>query len=388
MSKRILIAIGVVLALLAGFFVLRGDGVEVTVAEAARNTLSVTIPAEGETRARERFTVAAPISGRLTRLDLEEGDEVKDGQLLTRLYPTPQDAQVVATARAEVDAAAARLRQTESRLREAELQASQALREVERRRPLAEMGAITPERMEQAELTADVAERRREAAEADVASAGAALESARARLLGAASPDTDATPVEVRAPVAGRVLTVPDQSERVVAAGAPLVTLADVDGLEVVLDILSEDAVRVERGNDLVITGWGGESTLRGTVRSVTLVGHTEVSALGVEEQRVDVIADLHDRPPTLGTGYRVSGEIVVWSGRNVLTIPTSALFRSGQTWRAFVVEDGRARIRDVEVGRRNERTAEVLEGIAEGDRVILFPPESVEDGATVTIES
>lgn len=384
MSKRILSAGAAVLALGAIYLIVRGNGVDVTVAAASRDTLSVTIPAEGRTRARERFAVTAPVTGRLTRLDLEEGDTVEAGRLIARLYPTPQDARVVATIRAEVDAAEARYRQAEAYLREAELQARQARREVDRRRPLAEMGAITPERMEQAELAAVVAEERRQAAEAEVASARATLESARARLLGAESGGDDTSPVEVRSPVSGRVLEVPDESARIVSAGSPLVTLAGSGGLEVVLDILSEDAVRVHAGDEIVITGWGGEGELRGKIRTVTLVGYTKVSALGVEEQRVDVIGDLHAAPPTLGTGYRVSGEIVVWRGENVLSIPTSALFRVGGSWRVFVEEDGRARSREVVVGQRNEGAAEILEGLSEGERVILFPPERVEDGASV----
>lgn len=385
MSKRIVIPAVIAVVVVAVLLLVRGDGLAVTVAEARRDTLSVTIPAEGQTRARERFTVTAPVTGRLTRLDLEEGDTVQEGHLLARLHPAPQDPRVVATYRAELDAARARHRQARSLLREAELQAEQAERELERRRLLAEMGAITRERMEQAELAATVADQRLEAAQADVASVRAAVSSAQARLLGAESGDDSSDPVEVRAPVSGRVTSVPDESARVVTAGAPLLTLADIGGLEVVLDILSEDAVQVEPGNALVLTGWGGEKPLRGRVRTVTRVGYTEVSALGVEEQRVDVIGDLHDRPASLGTGYRVSGEIVVWHGDDVLTAPTSALFRDGGSWRLFVDDEGTARLRDVTVGHRNDRAAEILSGIDEGERVIVFPPEAVEDGSAVT---
>jgi HlyD family secretion protein len=246
------------------------------------------------------------------------------------------------------------------------------------------MGAITRERMEQAELAAVVAGEHRQSADAGLASARAALEGARARMLGAESADDDVRPVDVTAPVHGRVLHVPDPSARVVLAGSPLVVLADIGGLEMVMDILSEDAVRVQSGNEVVITGWGGDDALRGRVRSVTLVGYTKVSALGVEEQRVDVIADLQDVPPSLGTGYRVSGQIVVWRGRDVLSIPTSALFRSGASWQVFVVDGGEARRRDVVVGHRNEQAVEILEGLTEGESVILFPPETVDDGTAV----
>ncbi|HUP52632.1 MAG TPA: efflux RND transporter periplasmic adaptor subunit [Longimicrobiales bacterium] len=361
-----------------------GQGVAVDVAEAGRDTLSVTIPAEGITRARDRYTVAAPISGRLTRIDLRTGDKVEQGQVIARLYPAPQDPRAVATARAEIDAAEARYVDAEARLREAEIQTEQARREAERRRPLLELGAITRESLEQVELAARVAEERQESALATLRAAEAARVGARARLLGAELSDTDARPIDVHAPVAGRVERVPDESERVVLAGEPIAVLAGVGGLEVVMDILSEDAVRVRAGDDVVLTGWGGEGRLHAVVRTVTLVGYTKVSALGVEEQRVDVIADLADAPPTLGTGYRVSGEIVVWRGDDVLSVPTSALFRAGDAWRAFVVEEGRAHSRDVLIGQRNEAMAEIVEGLAEGDLVILFPPEDVDDGMAV----
>jgi HlyD family secretion protein len=373
------VVLGLIAVLLWG-----GQGVEVDVAEASRDTLSVTIPAEGTTRARDRYTVAAPISGRLTRVELRAGDEVEEGQVIARLYPAPEDPRVVATARAEVDAADARYVDAEARLREAEIQAEQARREAERRRPLLELGAITRESLEQVELAARVAEERQESALATLRAAEAARVGARARLLGAEPSDTDVRPVDVHAPVAGRVERIPDESERVVLAGEPIVALAGVAGLEVVMDILSEDAVRVRHGDEVVLTGWGGEGTLRGVVRTVTLVGYTKVSALGVEEQRVDVIADLGAAPPTLGTGYRVSGEIVVWRGDDVLSVPTSALFRSGDTWQVFVVEDRRAHRREVVIGRRNETMAEIVEGLEEGNLVILFPPEAVDDGVAV----
>lgn len=386
MTKRILIAAGALLAVVVLLLVFRGGRVEVTVATAARDTLSVSIPADGRTRALDRFTVAAPISGRLTRLDLKAGDTVERGQLIGRLYPAPQDPRVVATVRAEVNAAEAQHRESEARLREAQLQAEQADREAERRRPLLEVGAITEESLEQAELQATLAHQRLQSAEASVAAARASLEAARARLLGAQSADEDVQPVDVTAPVSGRVESVPDESERVLAAGSPIVVLADSGAIEVVLDILSEDAVRVHAGDDVVLSGWGGEGNLHATVRTVTLVGYTKVSALGVEEQRVDVLADLPDPPPTLGTGYRVSGDIVVWRGDDVLTVPTSAVFRVGDSWELFAVQDGRAQRRDVDIGQRNEDAVQILEGVDEGEQVILFPPETIDDGVAVRI--
>ncbi|HET9947445.1 MAG TPA: efflux RND transporter periplasmic adaptor subunit [Longimicrobiales bacterium] len=384
--KRIVIGAAVLAAVAVLALLTAGDGVPVTVARVERDTLRETIPAEGRTRARDRFTVTAPITGRVSRIDVREGDMVEEGQILVQLFPAPEDPRTVATIRAEVDAAQARYAQAESFLREAELQAEQAEREVERRRPLLELGAITRERLEQAELAATVARQRLEAARAQLATAAASLEAARARLLGTGATTEDTRAVDVHAPVAGRVVNVPDQSARVVAAGTPLLELAEAEGLEIVFDILSEDAVRVRPGNEVVITGWGGEGTLVGHVRSVTLVGYTKISALGVEEQRVDVIADLLEVPPALGVGYRVDGEIVVSRGEDVLTVPTGALFRSGDLWQVFVVEDGEARLREVTVGRRNQSAAEIVSGLAEGELVVVFPPDEIEDGVAVEI--
>ena len=383
MSRWLLIAAGVVLVGVVGYAVFDGRGIEVTVTSAVRDTLSVTIPADGVTRARDQYTVAAPITGRLARLDVRAGDLVDEGRLLARLYPAPEDPRAVATSRAEARAAEAGFAEAQARLREAEIQAEQARREAERRRPLLELGAITRESLEQAELAAQVAEERRESAVATLAAAEAALAAARSRLLGAEGSDGNVAPVDVRAPVAGRVARVPEASERVVSAGTPLVELAGVGGLEVVMDVLSEDAVRVEPGDLVVLTGWGGEERLLAEVRTVTLAGYTQVSALGVEEQRVDVVADLDHPPPTLGTGYRVSGEIVVWRGE-VLSVPTSAVFRLGETWQVFVVEDGRARRRDVTLGQRNETAVEIAEGLEAGEQVIPFPPETIDEGARV----
>jgi HlyD family secretion protein len=384
MKKRLLVAGGFVVTVVAAAIALRGGGVDVTVATVERDTLSVTIAAEGYTRARDRFSVAAPITGRLTRLDLEVGQVVEEGALIARIFPAPEDPRALATARAEVSAAEARFQEAQARVREAELQARQAEREAERRRPLLEMGAITRERMEQAELAAEAANERLDSAEAGLATARASLEAARARLLGSEGGDEGVQPVDVNAPVSGRVVAVPDESERVIAAGAPIVELAGAGGLEVVLDVLSEDAVQVDAGNPVVVSGWGGEAILWGKVRTVPLVAYTEISALGVEEQRVDVIADLEDPPASLGTGYRVSADIVVWAGSDVLVVPTSSVFRSGDSWQVFVVEEGRARRRNVVLGHRNEQSAEIVEGLSEGEDVVVFPPEDVEEGTEV----
>jgi HlyD family secretion protein len=185
--------------------------------------------------------------------------------------------------------------------------------------------------------------------------------------------------------VSGRVLRVYEESERVVLAGTPLFDIADVGGLEVVVDLLTEQAVQVEPGAALHVTGWGGDETLSGRVRYVEPAAFTEVSALGVEEQRVDVVGDLDAPPQGLGDGFRLDVAIVVWQGTDVLSVPTSALFQRAARWQVFVIEDGRARSRQVEIGRRATALAEVTAGLVEGDRVILYPSDLVDDGVRVT---
>lgn len=386
MSKWVWIALVGVIAIASAVTLFRGDTVVVQVGTVAPDTLSVSVAAEGVTRARERFNVVAPITGRLARIELDEGTSVREGQLLARIYPAPQDPSVVAIYTSELEAAEARSRQALVLARESELAAEQARREVERRRPLAEMGAMTREGLEKAELAAALAEERLVAAREDVHSARASLESARARLQGALGARGGSRPLEIRAPVAGQLSRLDDRSERVVVAGTPLLMLSEVSALEAVFDVLSEDAVRVEEGDEIVITGWGGDATIHGRVRLVTRAGYTEVSALGVEEQRVDVVGDLLDPPPAVGTGYRVSGEIVTWRGESVLTVPTGAVFRAGDSWRVFVVTGERARLRSVVLGHRNDRAAEVVDGLSEGERVVLFPSEAVGDGVRVRV--
>jgi len=381
-SPRVIIPTFLVVAV-GLYLVTRDGGVQVETSTVSRDTLSVAVGVEGRTRAIELFTVTAPVSGRLTRIDLDEGAQVEEGALIARILPARDDPRTALGLQAEVDAARAARLEAESGVEQARARAEQARREAERRAAL-DAGTLSAEAVEQAQVNARVAERAFEAAEAMLDAAAARLDAARSRLLGVSGNGTEVPAIEVKAPVGGRVLRVPDASERVVPAGAPLVELADVRGLEVVFDVLSEDAVRVEPGQAIRITEWGGEPMLTGRVRTVTLSGYTKISALGVEEQRVDVVGDLDHVPAALGSGYRVAGDIIVWRGEDVLTVPTSGVFRSEDGWAVYVVDGGRAVLTEVELGRRNPDRAEVLGGIAEGEEVVLFPPATLEDGARV----
>lgn len=222
------------------------------------------------------------------------------------------------------------------------------------------------------------------AARAHAAAARAEVNQASAALLYAGG-ETGAV-VLVRAPSAGRVLRLAERSERIVASGATIAELGDTDGLEVVVDVLSCDAARICAAMPVSLDGWGGDGAVHGRVRRVEPAATTRVSALGVEEQRVNVIVGPVDPPASLGDGYRLDARIVVWDGRNVLTMPASALVRAGAGWAAYVVERGRARMRSVDVGRMAGATSEVVGGLAAGDRVIVFPSDRLHEGARVTV--
>lgn len=373
----------VVLVLLALSVTTCRSAIPVEVAEVRLDTLRVVVQEEGRTRARDRYLVAAPVSGRLQRIDMREGEVVAAGEVLARLSPAPEDTRSRAVTRAQLEAAEARRAQLAAEAERAGAAAVQARREAERREELAAAGALSREQMEQARLQASTAGRAAEAAAAAVEAAAADVRGMRAMLEGS-DPGRGGPGVPVTAPSAGRVLRVLEESERVVPAGTPLLEIAGATGLEVVVDVLSADAVRITSGDPVLVDEWGGDRTLRGRVRLVEPAAFTEVSALGVEEQRVNVIADLVDLPPELGAGFRVEVTVVVWEGIDVPTVPTSALFQQGGAWHLFVVDGGRARLRRVELGQRSADAAEVLEGVAVGEEVIVFPSSEVRDGVRV----
>ena len=383
--KKGLILGGVTVAVIAlAALLLQPTVVDVETATAQRGPLSVTVEEQGQTRAKLRYTVAAPISGRLLRTHFIAGDRVERGEVLARIAPPPTDARSLATARAELAAAQARQRQASAARAEAASDYRIAKSEAARRTELSHKGFISAEALDIFLQAAQAAEARLGGAQAALAATAAEVESARSRLLGAGTGAGDAGAITIRAPVSGRVLKVIEESERVVEAGSPLFDLSEGEALELVVDVLTQDATQIQSGDSILITGWGGPTTLTGKVRYVEPNAFTKISALGVEEQRVNVIGDPTDPPPTLGAGYRIEAAIVTWTGMNVLQIPSSALVRRTAAWQAFVIEDGRARLRKLEIGHRNAEFAEVVSGIKPDERVIVFPSDLVVDGARV----
>jgi HlyD family secretion protein len=376
----------VVVAALIGIW-MRPTPLVVETAVVARGALETTVDAEGVTRVRDRYLVAAPVSGRVERIPVREGDAVEAGAVLARISPLPLDPQATALAQARLSAALAGADEAGARLAQAREALQQAERTTARFREVATAGGMSVDAVERAELQLASAAREHQAAQARSRAAAAEVDAARAALLDV-NPGraTGRAVAVVRSPAAGQVLRVHEPSERVVQAGSPLIEVGDAAGIEVVVDVLSTDAVRIPAGATMRLVEWGGEGTLTARVRLVEPSGFTKVSALGVEEQRVNVVADLLDPPASLGDAYRVEARIVTWQNPDVLKVPNSALFRSGEEWRVFVVENGRAQLRPVAVGRRGAAEAEVVGGLGTGDTVVLFPSDRLQDGVRVRV--
>lgn len=297
--KHVYIAAAVLIGVLLVYFAfIRETPVSVEVVQATRGDLLETVEAEGKTRYHDRYTVTAPVSGRMFRVAIHEGANIPKGFLITRIDPAPP-------------------------------------------RPTDPSSQPVPD------------------------------------VLPAAYP--------VYAPESGRVTRVFVTSERIVEAGTPIVEISKPSRLELVVDVLSFDATHVRAGMTVLVENWGGSEILKARVRTVEPQAFTKVSALGVEEQRVDVVADFANVPEGLGDNYRVDANIVLWDGKKVLQVPTNALFRNGEKWALYVADGNRASLREVEVGHRSPLAAEIVKGLSEGETVVLHPPNTVSDGTKIS---
>jgi len=370
--------------------------VPVDVLELSRGRLVVTVDEEGETRVRDVFVVSAPVAGRTRRIDADVGDRVVAQEtVIVEIQPTDPtflDVRSKTQAEAAVQAAQSGMDLAEAELDNAEAQLEFARPEVERARELFRKGTISRRELDEAERAFKTAVATRDRARAALQVQAFELEQARAQLL---SPDEtfenrgQGRFIPVRAPVTGVILQIPNESERVVMAGEPLAEIGDPDDLEIVADLLSADAVKVSSGDRVMIEAWGGNDMLEGKVRRVEPFGFTKISALGIEEQRVNVIIDLTSPQPRwerLGHGYQVEVRIVLWEDDGVLKLPLTALFRDGEgDWAVFVAESGRAQRRTVKIGRRTGLEAQIVDGLQEGDRVVVHPSDRVTDGVRIT---
>lgn len=364
--------------------------VPVTTGRVVRGPLTVTIDEDGRTRVRDRFVVTAPVAGELMRIALRPGDRVERGRTVLATIrparPVPIDARTRAELEAALRSAEAAVGRATAEEQRARTAADLAARQVRRSEALAEAGAMAREALEVQQAELRVLEGAVQAAEYAVAQARQEAQAVRARL-GPTEPSTEVPTVTVTAPVDGVVLALHGESQRVVAPGGPLVDLGDPDAIEVVADLLSVDAVRVQAGSRVIVDRWGGPDPLEGRVRLVEPSGFTKFSALGVEEQRVNVIIDITDPPgafAALGDGFRVEVRIVEWHDESTLQAPLSALFREGEGWAVYEVVDGRAVRRPVTVGRRATRDVQILDGVGEGATIVTYPPDTLEDGVRV----
>jgi len=364
--------------------------VEVEASEVSRGPLVVTVNEDGRTRVKDRYTVSAPITGNLARLDLEAGDAIEQGQLLARLVPLPPpllDARTRAEAKARVDAAMAARRQAQAAVNRARYQRDFAKEESERALAVVEKGGLARSDADRAVSTYRGSEEELRSAEFGARVAEHQLKLAQTTLIQLSGKGEEGEQLEIISPVAGQVLKVFQESEGVVQSGTPILEVGDPGALEIVVDVLSQDATRIPAGAPTSIERWGGKNPLHGHVRVVEPSAFTKLSALGVEEQRVNVIIDLDDERElwsSLGDGYRVEARISVWEGKDVLRVPASAVFRSEDAWATFVVEEGTAVVRAVKLGETNGLETEVLSGLEEGDLVIAYPSDSVRDGVSV----
>lgn len=354
----------------------------VETAPVASGKLRATVNEEGKTRIKQRHLVSAPVAGHLRRIPFKAGAAIRAGETVLAtidpISPAMLDARSRALAEARRDVAAANL----EKAREAHRFAESELKRFQR---LFAEKAVSVQELEPVQWRVSAAAKDLSASESALRQAEAEL--AEFSVFAEGAGFSNRPPVEVKAPVTGRVLRVFEESTRVVSAGTPLLEVGDASDLEVVIEVLSRDGAAITPGTRVELEQWGGSDPLAAVVRLVEPAAFTKVSALGVEEQRVNVVADLLTpaaQRPNLGDQFRVEARIVVWEADKVLKVPAGALFRRGSQWAVFVIAEGRARLRRVQTGRSSGSETQILDGLREGDTVILYPGDRVQEGRRV----
>jgi len=390
-SVTVLVGLGIAALIV---WALLPQPVPVDMAAVGRGPLEVTVEDEGITRIREVYTVSSSILGKMLRSTLEVGDAVKAGKTVAMIEPTEPTLLDVRSQRvneAAVQAAQAAVDLAEAQVKQAKAQLEFTKSDLRRAEELAGSKTISARALEKAKLDVDSAEAAVASAVATLEVRHRELESAKANLIqpGQTQPNTrsESCCIGVRSPIDGVVLKIVAESEQVVQPGAPLVEIGDPSDLEIAVDFLSRDAVRIKPGAPARIESWGGDKVLAAKVRRIEPTGFTKISALGIEEQRVKVILDFtgpRAQWRQLGHGYRVIARVVVWHSDDVLKVPLGALFRQGNDWAVFVAADGRAHRRLVKIGERNLHAAQVLDGLKAGEQVVLHPSDRVHDGVRI----
>jgi len=374
-SPYLIVALLVALAALG----LRPRPAEVETARVVTGALRVTVDEQGKTRIKQRYVVSAPVSGLLRRIDFKPGAEVAAGvtvvAVIDPMPASPLDARNRALAEARRHAATELLEKS----RTTHELANKELHRVEQ---MFAAKTLSPQDLESAQMRETAAAREVAAAEGELKQAEAELSAD-----GVVGDTAPATPVEVKANASGRILTVFQESSRVVLQGTPLVEIGDPSDLEVVVEMLSRDGASLAPGAPVELEQWGGPVPLKGRVRLVEPAAFTKISALGVEEQRVNVVVEITTplaERRSLGDNFRVEARVIVWENAHVLKVPASGLFRRGQEWAAYVVRDGRAALVPVQAGRSSGAETQVLDCLKEGDEVVLYPGDRIKDGQRV----
>jgi len=386
-NKRLIAAIVVVLGIAA--MATWPGSIEVSTAKVDRGPMQVTLDKDGETRVRDKFVVSAPVAGRLQRIELEPGDAVVKGKSVVARVATADapllDPRTRSELEASVDAARAAVGQAQAGRDRAAAELTRARTTLQRQQELMKAGAVAADSLDAAETAVATAGDAHKAAEFTVSRAEYELKLARARLQ---APAAGGRAIEIVAPVSGVVLKRLRESESVVPVGEPLLEIGEPSRIEIVADFLSTDAVRIQPGAAVLVEGWGGSDPLQGRVRRVEPAGFMKVSALGVEEQRVNVLIDFDDTGAAgrLGDGYRVEVRVVVWQGDDVVKVPVGGLFRRGTAWAAFTIEGEHVKLQAVELGQRNDVDAQVVKGLSDGQTIVLHPPDTLTDGARIRV--
>lgn len=393
MKKKIAWMVGglIVLALLVWAFMPRAT--EVEVASVTQGRFERSVQEDGKTRLRDRYVVSTPLAGRVARITLRQGDSVERDAMVATLWPLVPallDERARDQQNAHVGTLEASVSRAKANVGRAMAALDQARAELKRNEALAKEGFVSPNQNETGRLTVRLREQELESARQEESGARHELDQSRIALRQYSSGSTGAQQRawQIKAPVSGKILKIQQQSEGIVQAGTPLMELGNPSQLEVVVDVLTEDAAQIRPGTPVQLSNWGGPETLEGRVRLIEPAAFTKVSALGVEEQRVNAVIDITSAPDkraTLGDGFKVDVRVLVQVVESAVKVPVSALFPVGARSALFVVEGGRARQREIEVAARNGVEAWVKTGLAPGTPVIVYPPTALKDGARVT---
>lgn len=362
-------------------FAMLPSAVDVEIATVERTMLRSTVDAEGRVRYKQRYVLSMPVSATIARIDREPGDAVRAGDIIGHYTPPALDPRQRSEASARASAVAEALREARARVAALQPLVEQAKRKRDRLQRLHAQGAVPTDQMEMAQDAYAQLSQELLAGQARIEMVQFEVQAARAAT---AAPAGSSVPIV--APIDGVILRRFEEQERLLPAGSPVMEIGSSEAVEVVADVLSVDAVRIQPGMSALVEGWGGETTLSATVRRVEPAARTKFSSLGIEEKRVDVVISVDSTDKRLGDGYKVDVRIILWQDPQVLAVPLSALVKSGTGWSVFVVADDKATARSVRIGRRGSLTAQVLEGLRAGEQVVLHPPDALSDGGMVKV--